>query len=182
MPDDTNLSREDEILVAALRALPREAELTSGEGEAMARVLRQRGLLGARGRQRMSVQAFALVAAVIAVVAFTGGIVAGWQWGTRHTVERTLAQPLPDVNQAAALVQRTGTLHAAALALLAEAENRGGGMDASPGAAVARAALRSAAVGYLQIEPDNRIARRMRAVLIDATGGQPTGPDALIWF
>ena len=125
------------------------------------------------------------VAAAAAVAFFAAGLAAGQWVGARQTAT-TLAELFPrEAERAAAVVQQTGSAHAAALASLADAvRSTQTGEERQEAQEVAEATLRAAALEVVRLSPNDPLAARILQGL-DRTRTDGVGPEAsrsVVWF
>jgi hypothetical protein len=129
--------------------------------ERTVRALKDRGLIRSATGRMARLQPWMAAAAVAASVAlFVSGMLIGQMMGTKQTVD-TLAAIYPDATQrAAAMVQATGSEHAAALERLVDAASSDPGQR-EMAREVALAAFWAAAEEIVRLAPDDPLAARI---------------------
>lgn len=177
---------EDELppeLLSALRGLPREREPGRLLEERTVRALRESGLVQAaapRGIRR--VPAAWISGAVAASLAlFASGVAVGQWLGGRATAEVVNAVQARNDQQAAMLVQQTGTAYVQALRHFAAMDSAGA---ADPqGREVAAHMLRAAAGQMVRIAPNDPVAGAVMAShpKTDTAAAHRAGQQVL-WF
>ena len=186
MDDDTELTPEERELFAAL---PRERDPGRLLEERTVRALRERGLLvapaatsAARPRRVIRFAPAWLAGAIAAGIAlFVGGIATGQYLATRNVVAVVQQH---DQQQAAQLVQQTGTAYVQALARLSQASNTG--TQRQQGSEVATSMLRAAADEVVRINPNDPVATGILAAFDRAkqraAPADTTGKERVVWF
>lgn len=179
MPDDDLTPAERR----AFSSLEKRHEPSRFLEERTVRALRAEGLLKTRPR----LSAARLVAAVAAgAVLYLGGVASG-QWLTHRQTTQIVSDLQRDhAMEAAALVQRTGSAYAQAIASLAALRAPGDSLSVSQGREVALTALYSAANELVRLTPDDPVVVRILQVMEtervapDTTGAANT--RRVIWF
>jgi hypothetical protein len=187
---DDDLTPEERAMFAAL---PREREPGRLLEERTVRALRERGLLQAAAspavaRPRRVIRFPAWLAGAIAagIALFLGGLATGQYMATRNVVAVVQQH---DQQQAALLVQQTGSAYVQALARLSQASNTTAGRQGTQGREVAQAVLRAAADEVVRMSPNDPVATGILAAF-DRAGVQraaAAGPDtaskqSVVWF
>jgi len=169
----------------AFATLPRNAEPGRMLEERTVAALRERGLLGRRGRT-WARPAPLLAAAAAAVALFVSGLAVGQWFGTRTVVTSVAVANHESALQMAAAVQRSGSAYVAALTALAQVADSANGPSVEQGREAALAAL-YAAVGELMIlAPDDPVTVALRDLFqrsapSQGTAGQPEIRN-VVWF
>ena len=151
--------------------------------ERTVRALKDRGLIRSAPAHVARLRPWMGAAAVAASVAlFVSGMLVGQVMGTRQTVD-TLAAIYPDATQrAAAMVQATGSEHAAALERLVAAASSDP-EQREMAREVALSAFWAAAEEIVRLAPDDPLAARILQEF--GRGGQTEGEEAarnVVWF
>ncbi len=178
MPEDENNVVPD--LDGHLAALPRERMPSRLLEERTVKALRARGLLRHR-----RFGAFWMAAAAAAVALFAGGFALGQWTGSRTMTDSMLAIQQQSAEDAAALVQRTGSAYVLALASLASHADATPGAELDQGREVALAALYAAARELAEIAPDDPVSAQIRRLVAgtrDPTLPQDDEPRSVMWF
>ena len=179
MPDDELSPAERQ----AFSALEKRNEPSRLLEERTVRALRELGLLKARRRFNFP----RLIAAVAAgAVLYLGGLATG-QWLTNRQTTQIVSDLQRDhAQEAAALVQRTGSAYAQAIASLAALRAPGDSLSVSQGREVALSALYSAANELVRLTPDDpvvvRILQAMETERNDRDTTQSANTRRVIWF
>lgn len=174
---------------AMLSALPRERDPGRLLEERTVRALRDRGLVHAPAAPRRAIrfQAGWLTGAAAAGIAlFLGGLATGQHMATRSVVAEVRQH---DQQQAAQLVQQTGSAYLQALARLSQASNTATGAQGEQGREVATSMLRAAADEVVRMNPNDPVATGILAAF-DRAGAQQRAaarPDtaarqSVVWF
>jgi len=186
--DDTELTPEERELFAAL---PRERDPGRLLEERTVRALRERGLLeapatpsAAKPRRVIRFSPAWLAGAVAAGIAlFVGGIATGQYLATRNLVAVVQQH---DQQQAAQLVQQTGSAYVQALAQLSQASNTMAGRQGQQGREVAQSMLRAAADEVVRMSPNDPVATGILAAFDRArqrsAPADTTGKQQVVWF
>lgn len=152
--------------------------------ERTVRALQAQGLLRPRRRPTLS---WLVAAAAAGAVLYLGGLATG-QWLANRQTGQVVSDLQRDHSlEAAAMVQRTGSAYAQAIASLASL--RGAGDDSvsvSQGREVALSALYSAANELVRLSPDDpvvvRILQAMQEETSDTDTTSPASTRRVIWF
>ncbi|HEU0055065.1 MAG TPA: hypothetical protein VFQ39_17885 [Longimicrobium sp.] len=187
-PLDAHLDDDDALPPAeraALDALPREREPGRLLEERTVRALRERGLLRAPGRRIRFPAAWIGGAVAAGIALFLGGVTVG-QWMGQRGADRVVAEiQRQNAQQAALLVQQTGSAYVNAMAAYASLSDSARG---SQGREVARQMLRAAAEEVVRISPDDPVAAGILAsfdrVQQQQTRrpGEAEGKKRTVWF
>ncbi len=170
--DDTNDPGE---LVARLRALRRDAALAPGEAVSMIGALRRSDAPGWHRRRRP-------LTLVVAFACLLLGAATGEWFATRNSLEQAVARATTDPADAAAVLQRAGTLYVTALVQLRHAtEGRPAGRSRDE-IAVARAVTRAAVSTYARFIRDDRLALAAARLLADSSAAAVSDAPRLLWF
>ena len=170
--DEVRLSPE---LRAELERLPREAEPSRGFEGRLVRALRSRGLVAADGPRfaRLAVWAPALRLAA-ALVIFAAGVGLGHRLGRDSAPAGEPAVADAGTRQLAALVQRTGSAHAAALGDLAARAASARPEETALAREVSMSSLRATLWQMVLLDPDDPVPARMLSELDRAAPGAPS--------
>ena len=176
---------------AMFDALPREREPGRLLEERTVRALRERGLLTAPGASRRTFRFSAawLSGAVAAGIAlFLGGLATGQYVAQRNTTQVVAAIQQRDAQQAALMVQQTGSAYVQALTRLSQVADtsRAGRQQ---GREVASSMLRAAADEVIRLNPNDPVASGILAAFDRAKAQQQagvrqdtTGKQSMVWF
>lgn len=182
------MSHEDELTQAereALARLPRELDPPRALEERTVRALRAEGSLTHARWSRRSGPRF-LMAAAAAVLLYLGGVVTGQWLTTRQTVNALNRMQRDNAMQAAALVQRTGTAYAEAIAALSRLPASSDSQYVRQGREVALTALYAAANEMIRLSPDDPAVMRMVQVLEHerepSDSARTSEPRRVVWF
>ncbi len=152
--------------------------------ERTVRALKDRGLIRSAPSHMARLQPWMAAAAVAASVAlFVSGMLVGQVMGTKQTVD-TLAAIYPDATQrAAAVVQATGSEHAAALERLVAATSSDPAQR-EMAREVALASFWAAAEEIVRLAPDDPVAARILQEFGrgEETGGSQDATRNVVWF
>ena len=179
MPDD-DLTPSERKAFAALEKQNAPSRLLE---ERTVRALQAEGLL----KRKRGYNSARVVAAVAAgAVLYLGGLATGQWLANRQTTQIVSDLQRDHTLEAAALVQRTGSAYAQAIASLAALRTPGDSMSVSQGREVALAALYSAANELVRLTPDDPVVVR----ILQAMDEEPVDPDTtqsantrrVIWF
>ena len=179
MPED-DLTPDERQAFAALEKMNEPSRLLE---ERTVRSLQAQGLL--RKRRRFSPSW--LVAAVAAgAVLYLGGLATGQWLANRQTRDIVSDLQRDHTMEAAALVQRTGSAYAQAIASLASLRSPSDSLSVSQGREVALTALYSAANELVRLTPDDPVVVRILQVMEHEGTTPDTTPSAntrrVIWF
>lgn len=176
---------------AMFAALPREREPGRLLEERTVRALRERGVLQAptaQARPRLRFPAAWISGAIAAGIAlFVGGLATGQYLGARHAAEMVSLVQRQDAQNAALLVQQTGTAYVQALSRLSQVSDTTRGGAGRAGGEVAQQMLRQAASEVVRISPNDPVASGILAVF-DRAGARPAaqrdsaGRQSVVWF
>ena len=184
----------DEELTPAERALfdalPREREPGRLLEERTVRGLRERGLLQAptAARRGLRFPAAWITGAIAAGVAlFLGGLATGQYVASRNATQMVTAVQQHDAQQAALMVQQTGSAYVQALSRLSQVSDttRAGRQQ---GREVATSMLRAAADEVVRLNPNDPVASGILAAFDRANTQQAraqrdtTGKQSVVWF
>ena len=127
-----------------------------------------------------------VAAAAAAAVLYLGGLATGQWLATRQTTQIVSDLQRDHALEAAALVQRTGSAYARAIASLAALRTPGDSISVSQGREVALAALYSAANELVRLTPDDPVVVRILQAMDEERVDPDTTPSAntrrVIWF
>ena len=151
--------------------------------ERTVRALQAEGLLKLKWRFN---PARLVAAAAAAAVLYLGGLATGQWLATRQTTQIVSDLQRDHALEAAALVQRTGSAYAQAIASLASLRTPGDSTSVSQGREVALAALYSAANELVRLTPDDPVVVRILQAMDEERVDPDTTPSAntrrVIWF
>jgi len=165
-----------------LRALAREPAPPEHLENRVVAALEDRGLLDKRQTRAGGRGLRLLAAAAAAVTLLVGGYLTGYRSGTVHTVSLAATLQSASAEDRAALVQRTGSEHVAALAALAELDPERTPVAASQGREAALVALYGSALELARMEPENESVLRILRVLAESVDRRGGPPQQVIWF
>jgi hypothetical protein len=179
MPED-ELTPNERQAFAALEKHNQPSRLLE---ERTVRALQAQGLL----REKRRVTASWLAAAMAAgAVLYLGGLATGQWLATRQTTQIVSDLQRDHALEAAALVQRTGSAYAQAIASLASLRTPGDSLSVSQGREVALTALYSAANELVRLTPDDPVVIRILQAMDEETIAPDTTQSAntrrVIWF
>jgi len=177
---DDKLSPEEQ---AALQRLPRERDPGALVERRIVAALRAEGLVESRAGQGRFRGRF-LPAAAAAAALFLGGVVAGQWLSGRQAGETIVALNRDNAEQAAALVQRTGSAYAAAIVALANLPDTAQPHEVAQGREVALSALYAAADALVRLAPDDPVVIRILQAM-DRPGEGAQGQAVtrrVVWF
>ncbi|HSU17551.1 hypothetical protein [Longimicrobium sp.] len=177
---------------ALFDALPREREPGRLLEERTVRALRERGLVHAPAApataRRIRFPAAWVSGAIAAGIAlFLGGLATGQYVASRNTTQLVTAMQQRDAQQAALMVQQTGTAYVQALSRLSQVSDttRAGRQQ---GREVASSMLRAAADEVVRMNPNDPVASGILAAFDRAkTQAAPAqrdtaGKQSVVWF
>ena len=175
---------------AAFDALPREREPSRLLEERTVRALRERGLVHAStaGRRGLRFPAAWITGAIAAGIAlFLGGLATGQYVASRNKTQIVTAMQQRDAQQAALMVQQTGSAYVQALSRLSQVSDttRAGRQQ---GREVATSMLRAAADEVVRLNPNDPVASGILAAFDRANTQQAraqrdtTGKQSVVWF
>jgi len=176
---------------ALFDALPREREPGRLLEERTVRALRERGLVRASAAapaRRIRFSAAWVSGAIAAALAlFLGGLATGQYVASRNTTQLVTAMQQRDAQQAALMVQQTGSAYVQALTRLSQVSDttRAGRQQ---GREVASSMLRAAADEVVRLNPNDPVASGILAAFDRAkTQAAPaqrdtTGRQSVVWF
>lgn len=180
MRDHDDLSPAERQAFAALEKQNEPSRLLE---ERTVRALQAQGLL--RGTRRFS-PSWLVAAAAAGAVLYLGGLATGQWVATRQTTEIVSNLQRDHTLEAAALVQRTGSAYAQAIASLASLRTPADSHSVSQGREVALTALYSAANELVRLTPDDpvvvRILQAMEQEKVDTDTTQSANTRRVIWF
>jgi hypothetical protein len=140
----------------ALEALPREREPSAELEDRTVRALKRHGLIGPRwsdGRGRPAWMSWVGVAAALLI--FAAGTLLGHRLGSTSAVVVLAPSPDGDPRETAAYVQRTGSVHAAAIRDLAVSVQTADPQDVELARDVSLAALRASLEALTRLDPSD---------------------------
>jgi hypothetical protein len=190
-PLDAHDEEEGELtpdVRAALAALPRERHPGTLLEERTVRALRERGLLRPHGRRLRFPAAWVGGAVAAGIALFVSGLAVGQWMGARNTEKVVAAVQQQNAQQAALLVQQTGSAYVNALSRFAAVADTAGAAQTSQGREVARQMLRSAAEELVRISPDDPVAVGILASFDRVRQqqgrrpGEAEGKTRTVWF
>jgi hypothetical protein len=150
--------------------------------ERTVRALQAQGLLRPRRRPSLS---WLVAAAAAGAVLYLGGVATG-QWLANRQTGQVVSNLQRDHSlEAAALVQRTGSAYAQAIASLASLRGGGDSVSVSQGREVALTALYSAANELVRLTPDDPVVVRILQAMQDDPVTDTTSSATtrrVIWF
>jgi hypothetical protein len=150
--------------------------------ERTVRALQARGLL--RGKRRPL--SWLVAGAAAGAVLYLGGLATGQWLANRQTTQIVSDLQRNHTLEAAALVQRTGSAYAQAIAALASLRTPSDTQSVSQGREVALTALYSAANELVRLTPDDpvvvRILQAMEEEKTDSDTTQSANTRRVIWF
>jgi hypothetical protein len=175
---------------AMFDALSREREPSRLLEERTVRALRERGLLQAPVPQRRALRfpaAWISGAMAAGIALFLGGLATGQYLSQRNTTQMVTAMQQRDAQQAALMVQQTGTAYVQALSRLSQVSDttRAGRQQ---GREVATSMLRAAADEVVRLNPNDPVASGILAAFDRANTQQAraqrdtTGNQSVVWF
>jgi hypothetical protein len=173
---------------ASMGALPRELRPSPDLEERTVRAMRAAGLLRGRAPLRLHVPRLLWVGAAAASFAlFVGGFALGAWIESRHTTAMVMAVQQRDAENAAALVQRTGSAYVSALTSLASFADSARSPELAQGREVAVNALHAAARQMVRIAPEDPLTVDIlqgmsRAARRDTTSMAAAEPRRVVWF
>jgi hypothetical protein len=180
MPDH-DLTPAEQQAFAALEKMNEPSRLLE---ERTVRALQEEGLLRGRGRRFPTWRLTAAVAA--GAVLYLGGLATGQWLATRQTTQMVSNLERDHALEAAALVQRTGSAYAQAIASLAALRTPDDSSSVSQGREVALTALYSAADELVRLTPDDpvviRILQAMEAERMAPGTNTSANTRRVIWF
>lgn len=180
MNDHDELTPEER---RAFAALEKPNEPSAMLEERTVRALRAEGLL--RGRHRVSLS-WLIAAAAAGAVLYLGGFATGQWLSNRQTTRIVSDLERNHTLEAAALVQRTGSAYAQAIAGLAGLRMPSDSLSVVQGREVALTALYSAANELVRLTPDDPLVVRILQVMEHDTPNTDTTQSAqmrrVIWF
>ena len=169
---------------AAFQALQQRTEPSRLLEERTERALRELGLLRKPRRRFGPSQLVAAVAA--AAVLYLGGVATGQWLASRQTTEVLTVMQENHAREAAALVQRTGSAYAQAIAGLSRVNAAPDSHYVIQGREVALNALYTAANELVRLSPDDPVVVRILQVLntetVEPDTARPSQPQRVIWF
>jgi hypothetical protein len=179
MPED-DLTRDERQAFAALDKRNEPSRLLE---ERTVRALQAQGLLR---RKRRLTASWLVAAAAAGAVLYLGGLATGQWLATRQTTRIVSDLQRDHALEAAALVQRTGSAYAQAIASLASLRTPGDSLSVSQGREVALTALYSAANELVRLTPDDpvviRILQAMETERVDRDTTRSANTRRVIWF
>lgn len=179
MPED-DLTPDERQAFAALEKQNAPSRLLE---ERTVRALQAQGLL--RRKQRFTAS-WLVAAAAAGAVFYLGGLATGQWLATRQTTQIVSDLQRDHALEAAALVQRTGSAYAQAIASLASLRTPGDSLSVSQGREVALTALYSAANELVRLTPDDPVVIRILQAMEEETADPDTTQSAntrrVIWF
>jgi len=173
------MTDEDEVrLSPALRAelerLPRQAEPSRGFEARLVRALRARGLVESDAPRLLLGRGWApALRLAAALVIFAAGVGLGHRLGRESGRAGDVASAGSGAEQLAALVQRTGSAHAAALGDLAASAASARPEEIALAREVAMSSLRATLWQMVLLDPDDPVPARMLSDLDRAAPGAP---------
>ena len=179
MPDD-DLTPTERKAFASLETQNPPSRLLE---ERTVRALKDAGLL----KRKWRFSSPRVIAAAAAAAVLYLGVLATGQWlATRQTTQIVSDLQRDHALEAAALVQRTGSAYAQAIASLASLRTPGDSISVSQGREVALAALYSAANELVRLTPDDPVVVRILQAMDEERVDPDTTPSAntrrVIWF
>ncbi len=178
--------KEQEIK-RALDALPKEREPAPELEERTVQALKQRGLLAPRWGDRQSrptLMSWAGVAAALLI--FAAGTALGHRLGSTSAVVVLTPSPDGDARETAAYVQRTGSVHAAAIRNLAAVVESAEPQDVELARDVSLAALRASLEALTRLDPNDPTPALLLAQVqpIEASSAirGPAEQPWVVWF
>ncbi|MEP7325483.1 MAG: hypothetical protein ABI836_06005 [Gemmatimonadota bacterium] len=181
------MSHEDELTQVereALARMPRELEPSRLLEERTIKALRGEGLLTPSRWSRRPVPRL-FVAAAAGLLLYLGGLATGQWLAARQTADALTALQQNNALQAAALVQRTGSAYAEAIAALSRVPATADSQYVIQGREVALSALIAAANQIVKLNPDDHAAVRILQALDREHGdstASPRGTRRVVWF
>jgi hypothetical protein len=152
--------------------------------EQTVRALRAQGLL--RGEKRRPTLSWLVAATAAGAVLYLGGLATGQYLANRQTSQVVSDLERGHSMEAAALVQRTGSAYAQAIAALASLRTPSDSSSVSQGREVALSALYSAANELVRLTPDDpvvvRILQAMETETTDTDTTSSASTRRVIWF
>lgn len=180
MPDHDDLTPAERKAFAALELKNEPSRLLE---ERTVRALQAQGLL--RGKRRFPLS-WLVAAAAAGAVLYLGGLATGQWLASRQTTQIVSDLQRDHTLEAAALVQRTGSAYAQAIASLATLRTPADSLSVSQGREVALTALYSAANELVRLTPDDPVVVRILQAMQEETMDTDTTPSAttrrVIWF
>lgn len=180
MTDHDDLTPEERQAFAALEKHNEPSRMLE---ERTVRALRAEGLL--RSRRRVSLP-WLVAAAAAGAMLYLGGFATGQWLSNRQTTRIVSDLERNHALEAAALVQKTGSAYAQAIAGLAGLRMPSDSPSVLQGREVALSALYSAANELVRLTPDDPLVVRILQVMedekIDTTAERPAGTRRVIWF
>lgn len=178
---------------ALLAALPREREPSRLLEERTVRALREHGAIrseaAARPARAFRFHAGWLSGAVAAGIAlFVGGLATGEYLGQRNANDLAIHLHRQDQEQAALVVQQTGSAYVGALSRLAQLSDTSRGAQGAQGREVASQVLRAAADEVVRMNPNDPVASGILAAFDRArtrraaVRGDTTAKQSVVWF
>ena len=180
--DPERLSAEER---RALDRLPPEREPGALLEARTVHALRAEGLLQPNRRPAVVLTPAWLAAGIAASLAlFAGGVTVGQWLGARSTVQAIVAVEQANAWEVAALVQKTGSQYADALARLNQVPTSADSESVAQGREVALTALYTVANHMVQVAPDDPlVARILQVIDRESTAeGDPAAARQLVWF
>lgn len=179
MPED-DLTPAEQQAFAALKKMNEPSRVLE---ERTVRSLQAQGLLR---KQRRFSPSWLVAAAAAGAVLYLGGLATGQWLANRQTRDIVSDLQRDHTMEAAALVQRTGSAYAQAIASLASLRSPADSVSVSQGREVALTALYSAANELVRLTPDDPVVVRILQVMEH----EGTTPDTtrsantrrVIWF
>ena len=179
MPED-DLTPAERKAFAALKKMNEPSRVLE---ERTVHALRSQGLL--RAPRRFS-PSWLIAAAAAGAVLYLGGLATGQWLANRQTREIVSDLQRDHTMEAAALVQRTGSAYAQAIASLASLRSPADSLSVSQGREVALTALYSAANELVRLTPDDPVVVRILQVMEHESTTPDTTQSAntrrVIWF
>jgi hypothetical protein len=172
---------DDWELTPLVDALPREGEPGDLLEERTVRALRAAGLIG---RRRAISRPWIAGAAAAAIALFASGVAIGQWIGSRNVADMLSAQRNADLQQTAAVVERTGSAYVQALSTLAESQQSRTSTDALYARETALATLHQAANQMVRLAPNDPVTA---SILQGLDQAKPRPPERrkerrVIWF
>lgn len=180
MKDHDDLTPAEQQAFAGLERQNQPSRLME---ERTVRALQAQGLL--RGKRRLPIP-WLVAAAAAGAVLYLGGIATGQWVANRQTTQIVSDLERGHAREAAALVQRTGSAYAQAIAALASLRSPSDTHAVSQGREVALTALYSAANELVRLSPDDPVVVRILQVMeqdkVDPDTTQSANTRRVIWF
>ena len=171
----------------ALEALPREREPAPELEDRTVRALKGRGLLAPRWGDRKPGPLWMSWAGVAAaLVIFAAGTALGHRLGSTSAVVVLTPSPDGDARETAAYVQRTGSVHAAAIRDLAAAVQSAEPQDVELARDVSLAALRASLEALMRLDPNDPtpalLLAQVQPIEASSTIRGPAEQPWVVWF